>query len=173
MKKSSFLLFFVLFSCFESEIEKQEPEQPEQKFIVTDVYGKQYPSLDPYKIYCGPGWGEKMCHFLHKYDGTTWTNAGSQIKFSNFSNDFTFISFSNLESIAPYGEEGWKIGETTYGRVKWNIEINKDQENVLSFRYDYFGSSEEIEYSTTYTFEVIEGVLNFSNKGQTFIFHPS
>ena len=44
------------------------------------------------------------------------------------------------------------------------------------FEYDYYGSSEEIEYSITYKYEVIDGLLHFSStegEGQTFIFHPS
>jgi hypothetical protein len=44
----------------------------------------------------------------------------------------------------------------------------------LWFRYDYFGSSEEIEYSITYKYEVIDGLLNFSStEGQAFVFYPS
>ena len=189
-------LLFGLFSCMESDIEEVEPEQPEQpeqlgqygqpeqsgqseqQNIVTDVYGVQYPSLDPWVIYCGPGWGRKMCHFLHKYDGTIWADAGnyysdfSDIKFSNFYNPY-FISFFNLDSIASYCE-GWKIGETTYNGIKWNIEIKRDQEDILWFDYDYYGSGEEIEYTITYKYQVIDGLLHFSSTdGQTFIFHPS
>ncbi|MEQ6166043.1 hypothetical protein AAOE16_02520 [Ekhidna sp. MALMAid0563] len=171
MKKLPFLLFFVLFSCF-PERDIKHPDQDRQEEVATDAIGKEYPGLDPYKIYCGPGWGIKFCRFLLKYDNTTWANAGSRIKFSNFYDD-TFISISNLDSIAPYAEEGWRTGETTYGEIKWNIEIKIDQEDVLSFGYDYYGSSEEIEYSIIYRCEVIDGVLNFSFKGQTFIFNPS
>ena len=130
MKKLPFLfLFFVLFSCSESDIEPlepvqsgptEQPEQPEQpgsQNIVTDVNGVQYPTLDPFVIYCGPGWGQKMCHFLHKHDGTTWADAGnyysdfSDVKFSNFWEPY-FISFFDVDSAVSYCE-GWKLGETT------------------------------------------------------------
>ena len=171
----------VLFSCSESEQEPFEPEQPEQPVqqnIVTDVFGRQYPTLDPSVIYCGPGWGTKMCHFLYKYDGTIWADAEnyysdfSDIKFSNFWDPY-FISFFNLDSIAS-NCEGWKLGETTHNGKKWNIKIKKDQEDVFWFDYDYYGSSKEIQYTITYKYEVIDGVLNFSSTdGQTFIFHPS
>jgi hypothetical protein len=40
--------------------------------------------------------------------------------------------------------------------------------------YDYYGDGDEIEYSITYTYEVIDGLLHFSSsEGQTFIFSPS
>ncbi|MCR9290930.1 MAG: hypothetical protein NXI23_26470, partial [Bacteroidetes bacterium] len=146
--------------------------------IVTDVYGVQYPSLDPSVIYCGPGWGTKMCHFLHKYDETIWADAEnyysdfSDIKFSNFWDPY-FISFFKLDSLASYCE-GWRLGETTYDGIKWNIKIKKDQEDVFWFDYDYYGTSQEIEYTITYKYEVINGLLNFSSTdGQSFIFHPS
>ena len=38
----------------------------------------------------------------------------------------------------------------------------------------YYGTSQEIEYTITYKYEVIDGLLHFSNtEGQEFIFHPS
>jgi len=183
--KKLLLLFslVVFFSCSESDTEQFEPEQSvpsEWQDIVTDASGRQYPFLDPTVLsYCGPGWGTKMCHFLHKNEGTIWADAEnyysdfSDIQFSNFSNDPYFISFFKLDSIASYCE-GWKLGETTYDGIKWNIEIKKDQEDEFWFEYDYYGSSEEIEYSITYKYEVIDGLLHFSSTdGQTFIFHPS
>jgi|GEM_PF-709179 len=185
MKKLSFIfLSIVLISCSERDIERIESEQSEesviseQQDIVTDVYGVQYPSLDPYVIYCGPGWGTKMCHFLHKYEGTIWADADnyysdfSDIKFSNFWDPY-FISFFSLDSIASYCES-WKLGETTYNGIKWNIEIKKDQEDVFWLDYEYYGHSEKIEYTVTYKYEVIDGLLHFSSTdGQKFIFHPS
>jgi len=199
MKKLLFLfLFFGLFSCKESDIEQFEPEQTEQpgqagypgqngeqtgqsvgqQDIVTDVNGVQYPSLDPSVIYCGPGWGAKMCHFLHKHTGTIWADAGnyysdfSDIKFENFWTPY-FISFFNIDS-STSNCEGWKLGETTYNGIKWNIKIKKDREDIFWFDYDYYGTSAEIEYTITYKYEVKNGLLHFSSSdGQSFIFSPS
>jgi len=153
-----------------------------QQDVATDASGLQYPYLDPTVIsYCSPGWGRKFCRFLRKYDETIWADAEnyysdfSDIKFSNFNGDAYFISFFNLDSIASYCE-GLKLGETTSDGIKWNIKIKKDQEDVLWFQYDYYGSSEKIEKTITYKYEVIDGLLHFSStegEGQTFIFHPS
>ena len=175
--KKLLLLFlpFALFSCSESDIEQYESGQ--QNYAI-DASGRQY-DLDPLEEYCGPGWGRKFCRFLRKYDGTIWADADnyhsdfSDIKFSNFSYNDYFISFFNIDSTASYCE-GWKLGETTYNGIKWNIRIKKDQEDVLWFDYDYYGSSKEIEYTISYKYEVIDGVLNFSStEGQTFVFNPS
>ena len=173
-----FILFVFLFSCSKSYDEIEHPEFGEQEFA-TDAAGLQYPGLDPFKIYCGPGWGAKFCRFLSKYDGTTWADIEnyysdfSDIKFAKFSSGLHFISFFNLDGIASYCE-GWKLGETIYDGIKWNIEIKRDEEDVLWFEYDYYGSSEEIEYSITYKYEVIDGLLHFSStEGKAFIFHPS
>ena len=186
------LLFLVLFcfSCSDTGIEPFEPVpseppgqpgqpgQPGGPDIVTDVNGVQYPTLDPSVIYCGPGWGMKMCHFLHKHDGTIWADSEnyysdfSDIKFENFWNPF-FISFFTIENSVSFCE-GWKLGETTYEGKKWNIKIKKDKEDSFWFDYEYYGSSSEIEYTRTYKYEVIDGLLHFSRSdGQTFIFHPS
>ncbi len=172
-------LFFSLFSCSEPESDT-EPFESGQEDVVTDRSGREYPFLDPNVIsYCGPAWGRKFCRFLYKYDETIWADAEnyysefSDIKFSNFLYNDHFISFLNLDSIASYCE-GWKLGETTYDGKKWNIKIKKDQEDVLWFAYDYYGSGEEIEYTITYKYEVIDGLLHFSStEDQTFIFHPS
>ena len=70
--------------------------------------------------------------------------------------------------------DGWKLGETTYNEIRWNIKIKKDEFDVLKFDYEYYGSSAEIEYTITYKYEVIDGLLHFSStEGQTFIFTPS
>ena len=175
------LLIFVLFSCSKSYKPIEHPEFGEQD-IVTDAAGLQYPGLDPPSYqYCGPGWGAKMCRFLNKYDGTVWADAEnyysdfSDIKFEKFSSGLHFISFFNLDPVTSYCE-GWKLGETTYNGLKWHIEIKRDEEDILWFEYDYYGSGEEIEYSITYKYEVIDGLLHFSSTGtagQTFIFSPS
>jgi len=183
MKKLLFLfLFFVLFSCLGSDIEQIEhPEFGEQDFAV-DASGLVYPGLEgPSYQYCGPGWGAKFCRFLNKYDGTIWADAEnyysdfSDIKFEKFSSGSHFISFFNLNNIVSYCQ-GWKLGENTYDGIKWNIEIKRDEVDILWFEYDYYGSGEEIEYSIYYKYEVIDGLLHFSSsegEGQTFIFHPS
>ena len=42
------------------------------------------------------------------------------------------------------------------------------------FDYDYYGSSDEIEYTITYKYEVIDGLLHYSNTdGQSFVFNLS
>ncbi len=168
-------LFFVFFSCRpegDSDILQFDPTGLDvAEDVATDASGKKYPGLDPNKIYCGPGWGRKFCRFLDKYDGKKWTDGGSWIKVSNFSNGI-FISFSNLDGIDS-NSEGWKIGETTNGGIKWNIEIKRDEVDIFWFRYDYYGSGEEIEYSLTYKCEVVDGSLTFSSTaGHKFIFSP-
>ena len=172
------LLLFVLCFCSKDNNELGHPESGEQIYA-TDASGLQYPGLDPYEIYCSGGWGRKFCRFLGKYDGTIWTDAEnyysdfSDIKFSNFNGDPYFISFFNVDSITSYCE-GWKRGETIYNGIKWNIEIKKDEYDKFWFEYDYYGTSEEIEYSIIYKYEVIDGLLHFSNtEDKTFIFHPS
>ena len=180
MKKFLLLfLFFVLLSSCQSDTYRFDPESPGERLVVTSASGVEYPDLDPSKIYCGPGWGRKMCHFLTKYDETIWTDADnyysdfSDIKFSNFAHNEYFISFFNLDSVTSYCE-GWKLGETTYNGIKWNIKLKKDRADILWFDYEYYGSSEDIEYTITYKYEVIDGLLHFSStEGQTFVFHPS
>ena len=94
----------------------------------------------------------------------------SDIKFLN---DVFFISFLNINNDASYCK-GWKTGETAYDGIKWDIKIKKDELDELWFDYDYYGTSDEIEYSITYKYEVIDSLLHFSNtEGQEFIFHPS
>lgn len=190
MKKLFLLcLFFALFSCLEKDIELDDFEYNSQDYIKqntsqtdlipTDAAGLQYPALDPPSYqYCGAGWGRKFCRFLTKYDETIWADTEnyysdfSDIKFSKFY-DLHFISFFNLDNNVSYCK-GWKLGETIYDGIKWNIEIKKDEVDVLWFEYYYYGSSQEIEYSITYKYEVIDGLLTFSSTGgQTFIFHPS
>ena len=185
MKNLFFLfLLFILFSCSKSDIERFEIGQQDVVTgdIVTDAYGVEYPYLDPSVVsYCGQGWGRKMCRFLLNHDGTIWADSEnyysdfSDIKFSRFNGDPYFISFINLDSTTSYCE-GWKLGETTYDGIKWDIRIKKDKPDEFWFELDYYGSSDEIEYSITYKYEVIDGLLHFSSNegdGQSFIFHPS
>ena len=84
-----------------------------------------------------------------------------------------FISFFNIDKDVSYCN-GWKKEENIYDGIKWYITIKKDEEDILWFDLDYYGSSQEIEYTITHKYEVIDGLLHFSNnEGQKFIFHPS
>ena len=57
---------------------------------------------------------------------------------------------------------------------KNGIKITKDEWDELWFDYDYYGTSNDIEYTITYKYEVIDSLLHFSNtEGQEFIFYPS
>jgi hypothetical protein len=122
------------------------------------------------------GWGRKGCEFLAKYDGTFW--ADTENYYSDFSdikfiNNVYFVSFFNIDNDVSYCK-GWKTGENTYDGIKWDIKITKDGWDILWFDYDYYGTSQEIEYSITYKYEVIDSLLHFSStEGQEFIFHPS
>lgn len=171
-------LFFALFSCSESDTVEFDPGQPvieaDCSDVVRDASGRKYPGLEPPSYqYCGPGWGRKMCRFLGKYDGTKWTAAEANIEFSNFTNQSIFISFFNLDNFDLNGD-GLKLGESIVGEVKWNILLKRDDVDVLRFAYQYYGDSEEIEYTVTYTCEVIDGLLNFSStQGHDLIFHPA
>jgi len=168
-----------LFSCSKSYEKIEHPEFGEQDYV-TDAAGVQYPdAVQRPTPRCGPNLARKQCRFLGKYDGTIWEDPENQysdfsvIKFGNFNGDAYFISFFNLDSIASKCES-WQLGETIYNGIKWNIELKRDQEDVLWFDYDYYGASKEIEYAISYKYEVIDGLLHFSNtEGQTFIFHPS
>ena len=51
--------------------------------------------------------------------------------------------------------------ENIYDGIKWYITIKKDEEDVLWFDLDYYGTGQEIEYTTTYKYEVIDGLLHF------------
>ena len=175
------LLPLALFACWAGDPEPVVPDRSgpaASPYVVTDVYGRKYPTLDPSKIYCGPGWGAKMCHFLYHHDETVWTNpAGTSsdypdIKFSNFTSPF-FIAFLRVDSTA-FRCESWQLGETNLGGSKWAVVIRKDRENMLWFDYTYFGSGAEGERTTTYKFERIDGLLHFSSTdGRSLVYHPS
>ena len=69
---------------------------------------------------------------------------------------------------------GWKPGENTYDGIKWNIEIKRDEEDIFWFDYEYYGTSQEIEYTILYKYEVIDSLLHFSSSAdENFIFSPS
>ena len=90
-----------------------------------------------------------------------------------FLNIIYFISFFDINKYVSYCK-GWRPGENTYDGIKWNIKIKKNEWDEFWFDYEYYGTSQEIEYTITYKYEVIDGLLHFSNtEGQEFIFHPS
>ena len=176
-------LSILLFSCSEGEMDpiQDGPRRVIETEIVRDRSGRGYPFLDPNVIsYCGPAWGRKFCHFLYKYDNTYWADTDnyysdfSDIRFSIFEggNPY-FISFFNIDSVASQCD-GWKIGETIHEGLKSNIRVKRDQDDVFWFDYDYYGTSENVEYTITNKYEVIDGVLHFSNsEGESFKFMPS
>ena len=54
------------------------------------------------------------------------------------------------------------------------FRVKKDDEDVFWFDYEYYGFSEDIEYTITYKYEVIDSRLNFSSTDdQIFIFNLS
>ncbi len=169
------LLFFAMFSCLDDDVKYNESWDK----VAVDRGGREYGGLDPLAVYCSGGWGLKFCQFLPKYEGTIWTATENiygdhpDIKFSKPYTNEPFIHFSNNDGILS-SCEGWKLGETSIDGVKWNIEIKVDEEDIFWFQYDFYGSGEEIEYSTIYKYEVIEGLLHFSSsEDQTFVFRPS
>ena len=167
-------LCIIMSSCFKTEIVQygtwnQDP--------ATKVSGLQINSIPrQYNVFSGK-------KFLSKYDETMW--ADTENYFSNFSDikfdiDIRFfnagehfISFFNIDKEVSYCK-GWKKGENTYDGIKWNITIKNDEWDILWFDYEYYGTSQEIEYTITYKYEVIDGLLHFSSSdNQTFIFSPS
>ena len=164
-------LCIIMSSCFKTEIVQYETSNQDPFTFNT---GQQLNSLQrSYTDFCVV---PKTCKFLSKYDGTIWADTEnyysdfSDIKFLNIG---YFISFFNLENDISYCK-GWKKDENTYDGIKWNIKIKKDELDELWFDYDYYGTSDEIEYSITYKYEVIDGLLHFSSTDdQEFIFHPS
>ena len=168
-------LCIIISSCFKTEIVQYGTSNTDP---FTFASGQQLTALSSNNsVFCG---GRKTCKFLSKYDDTIWSDEEnyysdfSDIKFSLFNIGIPhFISFFNLDNDISYCK-GWKPGETTYDGIKWDIKIKKDEWDELWFDYDYYGTSDEIEYSITYKYEVIDSLLHFSNtEGQEFIFHPS
>ena len=145
----------------------------------TFASGQQLPTKPKnYTYFCNPArsLARKGCKFLSKYDGTMW--ADTENYYSDFSdiqflNSIYFISFFDINTNISYCK-GWRPGENTYDGIKWNIKIKKNEWDEFWFDYEYYGTSQEIEYTITYKYEVIDGLLHFSNtEGQEFIFHPS
>ena len=169
-----FILFLCLlmFSCYKTDVVQSQTANTDP---ATFANGQQLPTARrSYLKHCGAA---KSCKFLLKYDDTFWEDtenyygAFSDIRFSNYAQ--YFISFFNIDNDVSYCN-GWKAGENSADGKRWNIKFKKDEEDILSFDYDYFGNGDEIEYSITYTYEVINGLLHFSSTdGQTFIFSPS
>ena len=166
------ITFFIISSCFKSDIVQSQTANTDPASMHN---GQTFPTkIRSYTNFCAV---PKTCKFLFKYDYTYWSDKEnyssdfSSIRFVNLNNNF--ISFYNTDSDISYCK-GWKKGENTYDGKKWNIKIKKDEWDVLWFDYEYYGTSQEIEYTTTYKYEVIDGLLHFSNtEGQKFIFHPS
>ena len=170
MKKSlaAALLSFLISSCFKTDVRQYESWN-QDPFTKTSGYQvnrlpKQYNSFSG-------------ARFLSKYDDTMW--ADTENYYSNFSDikfersGPVFISFFNIDNDVSYCK-GWKKEENIYDGIKWFITIKKDESDVLWFDLDYYGSNKEIEYTITYKYEVIDGLLHFSNtEDQEFIFHPS
>ena len=175
MKKSiTALLCILLSSCFKTDIRQYETWNLDP---FTKVSGYQVNRLPrQYNVF-------NAGVFLNKYDETMW--ADTENYFSSFSDikfdiDIRFfnaaehfISFFNIGEDISYCK-GWKKGENTYDGKKWNIKIKKDEWDILWFDYEFYGTSQEIEYTITYKYEVIDSLLHFSSSdGQTFIFSPS
>ena len=144
----------------------------------TFASGQQLPTKPKDLTYfCNPaGLGRKGCKFLSKYDSTIW--ADTENYYSDFSdiqflNWIYFVSFFDINNDVSYCR-GWRTGENILDEKKWDIKITKDEWDELWFDYDYYGASDDIEYTITYKYEVIDSLLHFSNtEGQEFIFHPS
>ena len=168
------LRFFILFlcllmlSCYKTDVLQYQTWNLDP---MTKVSGLQVNRLQrQYNAFYGN-------RFLSKYDESIWVDT------ENYYSDFSdikfersgpvFISFFNIDKDVSYCN-GWKKEENIYDGIKWYITIKKDEEDILWFDLDYYGSSQEIEYTITYKYEVIDGLLHFSNtEEQKFIFHPS
>ena len=168
-------LCIIIFSCFKTDIKQYETWNQDP---ATFASGQQLPTKPSNLTYfCNPaGLGRKGCKFLSKYDGTIWAdkeNYYSDFSDIQFLNIAYFISFFDINTDVSYCK-GWRPGENNYDGIKWNIKIKKNEWDEFWFDYEYYGTSQEIEYTITYKYEVIDGLLHFSNtEGQEFIFHPS
>ena len=171
MKKNLLLiLFFITSSCFKSDIVQSQTANTDPASMHN---GQVYPtSTRSYTSFCN---APKNCKFLFKYDYTFWSDT------ENYSSDFSsvrflnagpyFISFFNIDKDISYCK-GWKKGENTSNAIKWNIKIKKDEWDEFWFDYDYYGTDQEIEYTITYRYEVIDSLLHFSNsEGDSLIFY--
>ena len=161
-------LILIIISCYKTDVVQYETWNQDP---FTKASGYQVNRLPrQYNSFSG-------ARFLSKYDDTMWADT------ENYYSDFSdikferhgpvFISFLNIDKDVSYCK-GWKKEENIYDGIKWYITIKKDEEDILWFDLDYYGSSQEIEYTITYKYEVIDGLLHFSNtEEQKFIFHPS
>jgi len=161
-------LILIIISCYKTDVVQYETWNQDP---FTKASGYQVNRLPrQYNSFSG-------ARFLSKYDDTMWADT------ENYYSDFSdikferhgpvFISFLNIDKDVSYCN-GWKKEENIYDGIKWYITIKKDEEDILWFDLDYYGSSQEIEYTITYKYEVIDGLLHFSNtEEQKFIFHPS
>ena len=173
-----------MLACAEEGIDQPAPKpvtQPDCVGVVTDAYGRKYPSLDPpASQYCGPGWGRKMCRFLRRYEGTNWVDAGDgetylpDVSFSNFSGTPYFISFFTLDT-AVSTCRGWKLGESNdEDGAKYTVDIRQDDEDVFSFVFRYYGFDDALEYATVHRYEFQDGLLSFSSSdGRQGLYYPS
>ena len=159
----------IIFSCFKTEIVQYETWN---RNPLTKESGLQVNSIQAQNFKFDGG------KFLFKYDETMWADTEnyfsslSDIKFENAGSGF-FISFFNIDKDVSYCK-GWKKEENTYDGKKWNIKIKNNEWDEFRFDYEYYGTSQEIEYTITYKYEVIDGLLHFSSSdNQTFIFSPS
>ena len=171
MKKILLLIpFFIISSCFKSDIVQSQTANTDPASMNN---GQVYPTAPrSYTSFCN---APKNCKFLFKYDYTFWSDT------ENYPSDFSsvrflnagpyFISFFNIDKDISYCK-GWKKGDNTSGAIKWNIKIKKDEWDEFWFDYDYYGTDQEIEYTITYRYEVIDSLLHFSNsEGDSLIFY--
>ena len=161
-------LILIIISCYKTDVVHYETWNQDP---FTKASGYQVNRLPrQYNVFSG-------AKFLSKHDDTMWSDIEnyysdfSDIKFERHGP--TFISFFNIDKNISYCK-GWKKEENIYDGIKWYITFKKDEEDILWFVFDYYGTSQQIEYTITYKYEVIEGLLHFSNsENQSFIFHPS
>ncbi len=161
-------LILIIISCYKTDVVQYETWNQDP---FTKASGYQVNRLPrQYNVFSG-------AKFLSKHDDTMWSDIEnyysdfSDIKFERHGP--TFISFFNIDKNISYCK-GWKKEENIYDGIKWYITFKKDEEDILWFDFDYYGTSQEIEYTITYKYEVIDGLLHFSNsENQSFIFHPS
>ena len=161
-------LILIIISCYKTDVVQYETWNQDP---FTKASGYQVNRLPrQYNVFSG-------AKFLSKHDDTMWSDIEnyysdfSDIKFERHGP--TFISFFNIDKNISYCK-GWKKEENIYDGIKWYITFKKDEEDILWFDFDYYGTSQQIEYTITYKYEVIDGLLHFSNsENQSFIFHPS
>ena len=138
MKKSlaAALLSFLISSCFKTDVRQYESWN-QDPFTKTSGYQdnrlpKQYNSFSG-------------ARFLSKYDDTMWADTVnyysdfSDIKFER--SGPVFISFFNIDNDVSYCK-GWKKEENIYDGIKWYITIKKDEEVILWFDLDYYGTGQ-------------------------------